>query len=820
MPSTPQAVPTVVLFDYLKDDSNNALIGAKVTVVLDAPAPITSVTPQVVLATVQQSTTTDGNGYWQFSLVPNTNINPANTTYTVQTPAGTYNVTLGSVGPYQSTAFGTIVNVPVPLSPAVTPTLSSLTIGGPLTVTGLLTAASAAITGAFSVAKVVWAPPPNGTDDTATLRGLIGTGNVHVILQPGTYIVDIQAGTVGSGANTLAYCLYLPSDTWLQGAGIGITLIQLKAVVRTPNVSGHVQFMVVNQHPDLTTDADIFVSDLTLDGNRQNQGPYSFNNISLAVAASNLVYLLGYWGGSRMGADRLEIINGSEFGVYLENNVSNLTFGQIRSRNCVAATGFDAAANGTFSQISVINSDAAYVVNTTSTSTVTGGSSQTFVVGSATGIAINGVLDLAMGTSVQETVLVTNVVGTSITAYCAHNHGPTSFAVNDARYPSDAAVQPGPLTLRLSFGLIDVDYSAALHVLSAAVEIFGAKEIAISSLVTRGTLFGVWLHNWFVSATLFVPRDITIGAITIVNPVVGASGILPIGIRIDDQGYVAYPSQTITDISIAAATVHYGAGGASIPNQAVGLNVTANVRGLSVGELVVDGAYFGIVLAGTTGASFGAVTLRNLANEGVALQSAASNNSFGSLVVDNTGLTNGAFGQAVVTDSTAVSNNIINGLNATQIPGGSYVIDLTGSTGTGNYFSGNLANAGTALWVRDNANVNYFDNLIGYHLGTPASSALGANVTSVTPQGTDKRGQLAIVMAGALAANTRIATITFAETYGATGPYVLLVNQTFGVGLVIVNFYRSAASTGVSFDIACDQALALGTYSVVYKVER
>jgi len=34
---------------------------------------------------VQLSTTTDGNGFWSLSLIPNTNISPANTTYTIIT---------------------------------------------------------------------------------------------------------------------------------------------------------------------------------------------------------------------------------------------------------------------------------------------------------------------------------------------------------------------------------------------------------------------------------------------------------------------------------------------------------------------------------------------------------------------------------------------------------------------------------------------------------------------------------------------------------------------------------------------------------------
>jgi len=102
--------------------------------------------------------------------------------------------------------------------------------------------------------------------------------------------------------------------------------------------------------------------------------------------------------------------------------------------------------------------------------------------------------------------------------------------------------------------------------------------------------------------------------------------------------------------------------------------------------------------------------------------------------------------------------------------------------------------------------------------GTPTTSALGANVTSVTPTGNDVRGTIAIVMAGVLAANTRIATVTFANNFGATAPVVLLINQTAGAGLGVVTFYRSAFATGVSFDLACDQALALGTYTIGYLV--
>lgn len=115
------------------------------------------------------------------------------------------------------------------------------------------------------------------------------------------------------------------------------------------------------------------------------------------------------------------------------------------------------------------------------------------------------------------------------------------------------------------------------------------------------------------------------------------------------------------------------------------------------------------------------------------------------------------------------------------------------------------------------------DVTLGAHLlstaaGPLVSSTLGANVTSVTPAGNDVRGTLTIVMAGTLAANTKVCTLTFAVSYGATSPKVTLVDQTSGAGLAVVNSYVLAQSTGVSFDIAFDSALALGTYIIDYIV--
>jgi hypothetical protein len=97
--------------------------------------------------------------------------------------------------------------------------------------------------------------------------------------------------------------------------------------------------------------------------------------------------------------------------------------------------------------------------------------------------------------------------------------------------------------------------------------------------------------------------------------------------------------------------------------------------------------------------------------------------------------------------------------------------------------------------------------------GAPASSLLGVNITSATPAGTDNSGQIVVVVAiGGLAANTRICRVTFASPFGVT-PRVRLNDETSGVGLAVVNPYALAQSTGVSFDLACDEALVIGTYA-------
>ncbi len=174
-----------------------------------------------------------------------------------------------------------------------------------------------------------------------------------------------------------------------------------------------------------------------------------------------------------------------------------------------------------------------------------------------------------------------------------------------------------------------------------------------------------------------------------------------------------------------------------------------------------------------------------------------------------------------ITNVSKTSGRILNVFhNASAFSGDGLSLNLANGSGT---FTGAFARwtkATVDRFVVDSiGSVTFAGHLLSTASGAPATSTLGANVTSVTFTGNDRRGTIAIVMSGALAANTKIATCTYAVSYGATAPFVFLPNQTSGVGLVNVNFYRLAVSTGVSFDLAANQALAAGTYTVGYIVE-
>src|SRR5439155_10827670 len=91
-------------------------------------------------------------------------------------------------------------------------------------------------------------------------------------------------------------------------------------------------------------------------------------------------------------------------------------------------------------------------------------------------------------------------------------------------------------------------------------------------------------------------------------------------------------------------------------------------------------------------------------------------------------------------------------LGATQV--GSLKV-AAGDPGIDTSAAGILALGGAnATKVDVDPDLLFSSHLISDAAGTPATSNLGANVTSATFTGNDTRGTIAIVMAGALAANT------------------------------------------------------------------
>lgn len=121
--------------------------------------------------------------------------------------------------------------------------------------------------------------------------------------------------------------------------------------------------------------------------------------------------------------------------------------------------------------------------------------------------------------------------------------------------------------------------------------------------------------------------------------------------------------------------------------------------------------------------------------------------------------------------------------------------------------------------VSDAGDVLVTGRLLSNAPGVPVASLLGANVTSVTPAGNDMRGQFTIVIAGAVAAGTRVARITYATPFPTPPALILLVDQNSAALLVTFAPY-SGAEAAASFDLFTRAAggLTAGTYIVRYLV--
>jgi uncharacterized GH25 family protein len=98
--SNPQIVATVVVFDYLIGTAGRALTNQDVSCTLTTNNAINS-SPRVSLGQLQQVTTTDQNGYYQFTFVPNVNMTTT-TKYEISTPQNVWEISIPiGAGPFQ-----------------------------------------------------------------------------------------------------------------------------------------------------------------------------------------------------------------------------------------------------------------------------------------------------------------------------------------------------------------------------------------------------------------------------------------------------------------------------------------------------------------------------------------------------------------------------------------------------------------------------------------------------------------------------------------------------------------------------------------------
>lgn len=185
--SSAQTVATSAVYDYLQNDAGVAIAGVTVIAVLNGDF-TTTISPQVLLAPIQLSATTDANGFWQLSLIPNTNISPANTTYTIQTPFRSYDIQVGPSGPYQSTSLGTLVNIPVTLGPATSSITGALSVSGAFTAT-----AGATINGGLTVTGALSLPG----------AALSLTGPLTLTAAASTIVPGVTSLSLRNNANTL-----------------------------------------------------------------------------------------------------------------------------------------------------------------------------------------------------------------------------------------------------------------------------------------------------------------------------------------------------------------------------------------------------------------------------------------------------------------------------------------------------------------------------------------------------------------------------------------------------------------------------------------
>lgn len=176
-----------------------------------------------------------------------------------------------------------------------------------------------------------------GTDDTDCFDTAVTAcpHNGKLYVGPGTFTLEankifyLNGGDEGSAANPFYYAIGILDGKNIDfcGAGVGSTILKM---ADGQHYEDHHAVMILNRAHWWGYGATMFVvSDMTLDGNKDNQAEWYYDGAGLILTGSIA---------SNFRFQRLWIKNSFGYGIYCGNNgsgpVAGLVFNDIRATNC------------------------------------------------------------------------------------------------------------------------------------------------------------------------------------------------------------------------------------------------------------------------------------------------------------------------------------------------------------------------------------------------------------------------------------------------------------------------------------------------------
>jgi len=560
-----------------------------------------------------------------------------------------------------------------------------------------------------------------GGNYTAQIQAAINAvgsrpGGGRVLFSEGLYVVD-YVGTVGT-TNKWQYCLNVPSNVQLEGAGIDETIIQLAAVSRpiqtTPYNSAA---MIINSNPD-AGNVNWACRRMTIDGNRNNQGPY-VKSVSLPSGQSfrHDIGIQDYYS-SHVNWDDLRVINHSGFGACMRGTKYG-TIPKLYSENCYQALICEAAARDCdFGLIAATNFDPAPIVNATLQTQVTAAGVQNVTLSNVTNVAIGSVLAVGRNLASIELVYVSNVVGSTITAYFALPHA-VGVGITEGYFSSDAAVAIDIQAQNIALDELVVNYDNAQQFENAALELFNCQNIVVGSVKSTGTTKGVYIHNY--SGDTYPANWITIGSVQALNLRNGTDAEGAVGVFVDSNGFPG----VLSEINIGKILVSSSAPGA------IGIENGPTAKNVDFGDATVLGTAYAYVGAGGTGIR-ARINGRNQSSAGVLINGPLTGSKIDADIQAPAG---SALQLAAGANPTANTFEVI----ATGVTATAYAIDFGSSaTATGNEIRGNVTGATLPYRPPTGAGLSNPIKLIGYNpVGQLSTTAPASNTASQNNYGVD-----------------------------------------------------------------------------------